>query len=590
MSKVTAALNSIGTTCATISLGTPPSRNAFNESHSEYEARKSELCKELSKQQLRIARTMAVLNGTSGETINDLIKAYPTEYRSLDHDAGASGAQERALAVLSDLVCTLLDRASVTDGGSSSAGVAASASPSGAAIAAAQHPPPPPPLSASTATTPIDVLLIVCSPSAAPLPNALLEASLISECVRAAGGTCEMACGESAHELNNRIHTRAPRVVVFIGHADAKHPTLNVPTLGLTDKSGRLELLNPATLEAIFARASDRLELVVLNGCKSAPYCESIAKTYGKAAIGWRTKVADAPAKIFSAAVFVSLARSLADGASSSLSGDKIRAAFEHGERAVAATTAKGVGGQVEQRWALGADPSGRRQGGGWAVGGGRARAAGAVADHASVWPSHTAKALHASPRGGGSARRGADGPRWHDARLKRHRRHRRPGKDNHRESGATARHACADALCERHRVALGGHARRRPRLASDAKLGSRSNLELPPPRIDSSKWPDTTFAKQQVCAQLSAANVLVVLDDVWDWKQAEPLTGLGDGVKLALTTRIGEVAAVREAGLSSSPCQRRRRGGCLSCTCSRIMDREEWIMETAMPSKSSLS
>ena len=166
------------------------------------------------------------------------------------------------------------------------------------------------------------------------------EASLIRDCVCGAGGTCEVACGESAHQLNDRIHTRAPRVVVFIGHADAKHPTLNVPTLGLTDKSGGLELLNPATLEAIFAHASDRLELVVLNGCESAPYCESIAKTYGKAAIGWRTKVADAPAKIFSAAVFVSLAQSLADGATP-LSGDKLRAAFEHGERAVAARRPK---------------------------------------------------------------------------------------------------------------------------------------------------------------------------------------------------------------------------------------------------------
>ena len=67
------------------------------ESQSAYEARKVELCKELSKQQLRIARTMAVLNGSSRETIEDLLNAYPNEYRSLSNDASASGAQERAL-------------------------------------------------------------------------------------------------------------------------------------------------------------------------------------------------------------------------------------------------------------------------------------------------------------------------------------------------------------------------------------------------------------------------------------------------------------------------------------------------------------
>ena len=80
----------------------------------------------------------------------------------------------------------------------------------------------------------LDVLIIVCSPSVEPLPEAVAEADEIAQLINSAGGKSLIVSGERAVKLNQRMHDQEPRVVVFIGHADCQHPSDDTAlTLGL---------------------------------------------------------------------------------------------------------------------------------------------------------------------------------------------------------------------------------------------------------------------------------------------------------------------------------------------------------------------
>ena len=91
-----------------------------------------------------------------------------------------------------------------------------------------------------------------------------------------------------------------PRVVLFIGHADAEHGTTGERTLGLTDPAGGLVMMDPKTIVDIIGAGKDRLELVVLNGCQSEAMCEALATRFRVPTIGWSTITHDAAAKRFS--------------------------------------------------------------------------------------------------------------------------------------------------------------------------------------------------------------------------------------------------------------------------------------------------
>jgi hypothetical protein len=209
-----------------------------------------------------------------------------------------------------------------------------------AAVAHLDTPPPAP----RHADGPVDFFFIVCSPNVSPLTNALPEAQASAACVERAGLTALVwperpgqSC--SLSEVNRLMLQRRPRVVVFIGHADAPHATSRERTLGLTDDFGRLVLMNPETIDRVLKGASKRPELVFLNGCYSVDRCKVLsAPEYKIPSIGWSTQAADAAAKIFALALLESLLESMCSlGEEQPIPRRALHAAFEHGKTSVVA-------------------------------------------------------------------------------------------------------------------------------------------------------------------------------------------------------------------------------------------------------------
>ena len=93
-----------------------------------------------------------------------------------------------------------------------------------------------------------------------------------------------------------------PRILLFIGHADATHPYAREYTLGLTDEAGGLVRLLPETLVDVLSSAE--LELVVLNGCESEALGAAVAKAADVPVVCWRTKLLDEAAALYSPALF----------------------------------------------------------------------------------------------------------------------------------------------------------------------------------------------------------------------------------------------------------------------------------------------
>jgi hypothetical protein len=172
----------------------------------------------------------------------------------------------------------------------------------------------------------------------------LPEAQASAACVECAGLTALVwpeRTGQSCSlsEVNKLMLQRRPRVVVFIGHADAPHATSRERTLGLTDDFGRLVLMNPETIDCVLKGASKQPELVFLNGCYSVDRCKVLsAPEYKIPSIGWSTRAADAAAKIFALALLESLLKSMRSlGEEQPIPRRALHAAFEHGKTSVVA-------------------------------------------------------------------------------------------------------------------------------------------------------------------------------------------------------------------------------------------------------------
>ena len=125
-----------------------------------------------------------------------------------------------------------------------------------------------PRLEAPDSTALVDALIFVCAPANAPLRNAMPEAEGLARVFREAKLTAETQDGGDAVVLLQLLRQRRPRVLIFIGHADAPHGTTQSRTLALTDKVGESVLLRPNTLVEVIGNsaAQERLELVFLNG------------------------------------------------------------------------------------------------------------------------------------------------------------------------------------------------------------------------------------------------------------------------------------------------------------------------------------
>jgi len=194
----------------------------------------------------------------------------------------------------------------------------------------------------------LDYLLIVCSPSVSPLPEAPIEAHAIASIVEAAGMSVLVLHNGLLATVNQVFMKRRPRVAIFIGHADARTVDKKL-TLGLTDDAGRLLLMQRKTIVDVLSCASDRLELLIVNGCCSEDFCEEASRRFRVPTMGWRTRTADVAAKLWSIGTVERLVRD-----SSPLSRSDVHAAFEHGTRAVKVVVKRSRTGR---QWAIPADP-----------------------------------------------------------------------------------------------------------------------------------------------------------------------------------------------------------------------------------------
>ena len=204
---------------------------------------------------------------------------------------------------------------------------------------------------ARTRTTHVDFLFVVCSPNVSPLPEASIEAQDNAACVELAGLSALVHSNGNLTELNTIILHRQPRIIVFAGHADASHPS-SKRTLGLTDASGNLIIMEPETIARIFSQPSERLELVSLNGCCSSELCEAITRRKRLPTCGWSSITADAAAKAHSRGLVDALVQRMKDKpAAGRLTSDDLHAAFQNAERSVLVAPAVASGGTRE--WAL---------------------------------------------------------------------------------------------------------------------------------------------------------------------------------------------------------------------------------------------
>ena len=246
----------------------------------------------------KISRLLSFVLGHSNETFEQLERDMPFVRSVTSSRPDVPDARDATILGLNNLVCTMLNRLSL-------------------------EPWPEAPAQQEDPRTDvlIDVLIIVCSPGCAPLPKAFDEAHALASTVRRAGRTAHILERGGAAAINALLQERSPRVVWFIGHGDATHPTHNQRTLALTAEDGSVEYMQPKTLAKIFGGASRRPELVVLNSCQSAasdegPHslCEAISRGYGVPTVGWRTIAADTAAQIFAIGLMGCLAPQLAQG------------------------------------------------------------------------------------------------------------------------------------------------------------------------------------------------------------------------------------------------------------------------------------
>jgi len=148
-----------------------------------------------------------------------------------------------------------------------------------------------------TPDTPLAALIIEASPARHHLPQASAEARAVREAFCRAGMRAHVQQGGGLAATRELMAKEQPRFVIFVGHADAKHPKTGELTLGLIDDEGGLVLMLPDTVINILGGASSKLQLISLNGCESGDMCETLYRRFKVPVVGWRTIVNDDAAK-----------------------------------------------------------------------------------------------------------------------------------------------------------------------------------------------------------------------------------------------------------------------------------------------------
>ena len=210
--------------------------------------------------------------------------------------------------------------------------------------------------SASTAVVDhqVHTLIFVCDPERARLPSANAEANAVQQCFAPHKQRAIVQHGGDATKLRELLERHQPRILHFIGHADAKHPLNEKLTLGLTAPGALITILLETVLGLLTSlSATSFLELVVLNGCRSVAIADKVAAA-GISAIGWDTVVDDKPAAAFGPPLYEHLLKHAGKPLYESLP-----AAFQQAVLAVKALTGTNAkaNGDRSDRYAL-ADPA----------------------------------------------------------------------------------------------------------------------------------------------------------------------------------------------------------------------------------------
>ena len=178
-------------------------------------------------------------------------------------------------------------------------------------------------------------LIYLGSPAVAPLSQGLGELQECQAALTAQGWRVIVLHNRGgASTLERALAEHNPRVLHFIGHADAKIGSSQARTLGLTDAAGELSLCSAKTLADLIA--AHCLDLVFLNGCQSAGLARTVC-AQGTCCIGWETDAHDLAASIFAAAVYAQLPPPVSIAS--------LRNAFESGLRRVVDTLGQRRGG-----------------------------------------------------------------------------------------------------------------------------------------------------------------------------------------------------------------------------------------------------
>jgi len=175
----------------------------------------------------------------------------------------------------------------------------------------------------------VELMIWVCNPKAAPLPEAANEAQDVSQSFPS-----KIHRGGTAEALRKELLLGSVRRLLFIGHADASQPG-GPRTLGFVSEDGSMSVAPNEVLARMFGASAPanggRLELVFINGCCSEPLGKLLRQHGVPVVVCWRTRSEDAAARIFSIAFFDALEKT----------GDH-RRAFKEAESSVCTATKPG--------------------------------------------------------------------------------------------------------------------------------------------------------------------------------------------------------------------------------------------------------
>jgi len=152
------------------------------------------------------------------------------------------------------------------------------------------------------------MLIFACSPTRSPLANVIYEALDVAQ--RLDVSARDICNGGTAEDLRRMLLTPT-RMFLFSGHADAPSPSGGGFTLGFTQQGGGLAQVRPEDIASVLGASArppaGKLELVVLNGCRSLELGRAARAAGVPTVICWQTQAEDGAARYFILEFFVAM-------------------------------------------------------------------------------------------------------------------------------------------------------------------------------------------------------------------------------------------------------------------------------------------